>query len=230
MKKMKKIAATLLCLGVAISTLCACSSTGNSGEQPVEEPTTKQTEAVTEVPETTTEAPTTTTEETTEAAAEGKIIPLWNSMTVDDSGLTINQLLSDTPPADWFQMDFVGGIGRYWFWAQTDHKVNGSNLYHLELPMCPKGVVVSDPMGDGAEYNVEIYFVAISDEAVSTHFEVEGSSVSLQFLPLYYDTGKKCVVGYWMNAGATTLVECYWSQEIGDYVMQSVEDPSVYGF
>ena len=33
-----------------------------------------------------------------------------------------------------------------------------------------------------------------------------------------------------MNGGATTLVECYWSDEMGDLDMFSVEDPSIYGF
>ena len=86
MKKMKKIAATLLCLGVAISTLCACSSTSNGGEQPVEEPTTKQTEAVTETTETTTEL---TESETTESETqEGDVIielfePVGNIRTED---------------------------------------------------------------------------------------------------------------------------------------------------
>lgn len=60
MKKMNKVAAALICLVLAISTLCGCSSTSSGGEQPaVEEPTTKQTEAVTEPTETTTEATTT---------------------------------------------------------------------------------------------------------------------------------------------------------------------------
>ena len=72
MKKMKKIAATLLCLGVAISTLCACSSTDNGGEQPAEETTTKQTEAVTEATEPTIEL---TESETTEAETpEGDVV------------------------------------------------------------------------------------------------------------------------------------------------------------
>ena len=74
-----KIAATLLCLGLAIGTLSAC-STGNSGDQPAEETTTKQTEAITETTEATAEAPVTTTEETTEAPGEDEIIPLWKML------------------------------------------------------------------------------------------------------------------------------------------------------
>lgn len=228
MKKMKKIAATTLCLGVVISTLCACSSTSSSGVQPTEEPTTKQTEAVTEVPETSTEALTTTTEETAEAATETEIIPLWNSMTVDDAGLTINQLLSDRQPADWFHMDFVGGIGRYWFWAQTDRKVNGNNLYHLDIPYT-KNIVLSDPGKEGAERNVEIYFIAASDVSVSTYFDAEGSTATTMVLPLYYNTGKKCLAGYWMNAGATTFVELYWNTYSESYLCLEPEDPSLYG-
>ena len=230
MKKMKKIAATLLCLGVAISILCACSSTSNGGEQPVEEPTTKQTEAVTEVPETTTEAPTTTTEETAEAATETEIIPLWNSMTVDGAGLTINQLLSETPPANWFQMEFMSSIGRYWGWIPTGRTINSGQLYQLEKPWNLSNIVLSDPMAENTDHNAEIYFLITSDTTSATYFEIDGSTTTEQFLPLYYNAAKKCLVGYWMNGGATTLVECYWSAEIGDFVMISVEDPSLYGF
>ena len=63
-----------------------------------------------------------------------------------------------------------------------------------------------------------------------TYFEIDGSTTTAQFLPLYYDTGKRCLVGYWMNSEETTLVESYWAAEIGDFVIISVEDPSVYGF
>ena len=74
---MKKIAATLLCLGVAISTLCACSSTSNGVNQPVEEPATKQTEAVSEATEPTKEL--TESETTEQPVPEGDvIIPLYD--------------------------------------------------------------------------------------------------------------------------------------------------------
>ena len=229
MKRMKKVAVTLLCLGLAIGTLSAC-STGNGGEQPVEETTTKQTEAVTEATEATTEAPTTTTEETTEAPVEDEIIPLWNLLTVDDSGLTINQLLSETPPVNWFQMEFMSSIGRYWGWLDTGRTINGGKLYQLEKPWNLSNIVLSDPMAENTDHNAEIYFLVTSDTTSETYFEIDGSTTTAQFLPLYYNTGKKCLVGYWMNGGATTLVESYWAAEIGDFVHMSVEDPSVYGF
>ena len=88
-----KIATILLCLGVAISTLCACSSTGNGGDQPAEETTTKQTEAVAETAETTTEL---TESETTESETqEGDVIielfePVGNIRDIDPVPLKSN--------------------------------------------------------------------------------------------------------------------------------------------
>ena len=230
-----KIAAILLCLGVAISTLCACSSTGNGGDQPVEEsskPIEEETTTVepTEEPtvEPTTET-TTTAEPTTEPAAQAEIIPLWNSMTVEGAGLTINQLLSDTPPANWFTSEFISTIGRYWYWSDTGRKVNGNTQYQLVIPG-EVNIVLSDPGTEGAERSVEIYFLAASDNSVATYFDAEGSTATTMFLPLYYNTGKKCLVGYWVNAGATTLVECYWNTYSDSYICLDVEDPSLYGF
>ena len=229
MKKMKKIAATLLCLGVAISTLCACSSTGSGGEQPAEETTTKQTEAVMEAPETTTEETTTTAEETTEAPAEAEIIPLWNKMTVDYNELTINQLLSDTPPADWFTKEFLSGIGFYWPFLSTDRKVNGNSLYQLDTSARIQDIVLCDPT-DNSDYNVEVYFLVASENSVVTYFDANGTTANAMFLPLYYNTAKKCLVGYWVNGDATTLVEFYWNGSSGGYFCLEPEDPSVYGF
>lgn len=232
MKKMMKIAAASLCLALAITTLSACSSTENtkpSTEDP--KPTEAVTETTTEVTTTTTEA-TTTEESTTEPAVQAEIIPLWNSTTVDGTGLTINQLLSETPPADWFQMEFLSSIGRYWGFSATGRKISGGELYQLELPWNLSSIVVSDSMAENTEHTIVIYFWATSETTTMTYFEIDGSASTANavFLPLYYNTGKKCLVGYWMNGGATTLVECYWSDEMGDLDMFSVEDPSLYGF
>lgn len=229
MKKMMKIAAASLCLALSITTLSACSSTENtkpSTEDP--KPTEAVTETTTEVTTTTTEA-TTTEESTTEPAVQAEIIPLWNSMTVEGAGLTINQLLSDTPPANWFTSEFISTIGRYWYWSDTGRKVNGNTQYQLVIPG-EVNIVLSDPGTEGAERSVDIYFLAASDNSVATYFDAEGSTATTMFLPLYYNTGKKCLVGYWVNAGATTLVECYWNTYSDSYICLDVEDPSLYGF
>ncbi len=236
MKKMLRFVATFTCLIMAIATLSACTA-GTGNNKPTEEPS-KPTEVVTTTPtvepteeptvEPTTE-PTTTAEPTTEPAAQAEIIPLWNSMTVEGAGLTINQLLSDTPPANWFTSEFVSTIGRYWYWADTGRKVNGNTQYQLVIPG-EVNIVLSDPGTEGVERSVEIYFLAASDNSVVTYFDAEGSTATTMFLPLYYNTGKKCLVGYWVNSGATTLVECYWNTYSDSYICLDVEDPSLYGF
>ena len=157
-----KIAAASLCLTLAVTTLCACSDSGNSN--PSEEPSITTEEEVTNAP---TAEP--TEEPSTEPEAQAEIIPLWNSMTVDDSGLTIDQLLSETPPADFFQTDFVSGIGRYWFWSRTDREVSGNTLYHLDLPMYTENIVLSDPGSENAERVVDICFISASDNSVVTY-------------------------------------------------------------
>ena len=235
MKKMMKIATASLCLALAITTFSACSSNGNNkpaeeSSKPIEEETT--TVEPTEEPTVEPTVEPTTEEPTTETSAQTEIIPLWNSTTVDGTGLTINQLLSETPPADWFQMEFLSSIGRYWGFSATGRKISGGELYQLELPWNLSSIVVSDSMTENTEHTIVIYFWATSETTTMTYFEIDGSASTANavFLPLYYNTGKKCLVGYWMNGGATTLVECYWSDEMGDLDMFSVEDPSLYGF
>ena len=237
MKKMLRFVATLICLMMAIASFSAC-TTGTGNNKPTEEPSKPTEEVVTTTPTVEpTEEPTvepsvepTTEPTTTEPAAQAENIPLWNLTTVDDAGLTINQLLSETPPANWFQMEFMSSIGRYWGWISTGRTINGGQLYQLEKPWNLSNIVLSDPMAENTDHNAEIYFLVTSDTTSETYFEIDGSTTTAQFLPLYYNTGKKCLVGYWMNGGATTLVECYWAAEIGDFVMISVEDPSLYGF
>jgi hypothetical protein len=100
MKKLNKIAAMILCLGVAISTLCACSNTGNGREQPAEETTTKQTEAVTEAPTTEeiSESETTTTVEPMDTQTDDAIIPLYDYIYAEQ----IRQMSPESVAGDFF--------------------------------------------------------------------------------------------------------------------------------
>ena len=120
-----KIAAILLCLGVAISTLCACSSTGNGGDQPAEETTTKQTEAVTEAPTTEeiSESETTTTAEPTVApSGEDVIVPLWNTY------LTDLETIKGISPDSWFY-SASETVFTYFRTASTDMTYEGVPVF-----------------------------------------------------------------------------------------------------
>lgn len=226
MKKMKKIAATLLCLGVAISILCACSSTSNGGEQPVEEPTTKQTEAVTEAP--TTEEPTESeaTEPTT-VESEGELIPLWNPV-VEATGLSIQQVFEQNPIDQWFVPgSYDTTIGMYFQPTPTGRMVNGRELYQWRKPWNAETVTLIDT-GTGNTVEAEFYFFKYDDGSSLSYIEAGGSSESLTFLPLWYDSGEYMLIGFWKNAGVWNLVKLKLFNGSVDFL--PIDDTSVYGF
>lgn len=226
MKKMNKIVATLLCLGLAISTLCGCSSTGSGGEQPADETTTKQTEAVTEAP--TTEEPTESeaTEPTT-VESEGELIPLWNPV-VEATGLTIQQVFEQNPIDQWFvPSSYDTTIGMYFQPTPTGRMVNGRELYQWRKPWNAETVTLIDT-GTGNTVEAEFYFFKYDDGSSLSYIEAGGSSESLTFLPLWYDSGEHMLIGFWKNAGVWNLVKLKLFNGSVDFL--PIDDTSVYGF
>lgn len=224
MKKMKKIAATLLCLGVAISILCSCSSTSNGGEQPVEEPTTKQTEAVTETTETTTEL---TESETTESETqEGDVIielfePVGNIRTEDPT---------------YFMSNFDTFFGSYEL-GPADIEADGHKLFQLTF----KGHNFDVSTRTGEIYNVDIYFYPneyYNTTQIYLYINGEGRPLNTFFIPLFYNQTKKCFVGYAFDEGSEAgtftvrdgLCEMYYYPSADGWVFDPVTDLSIYGF
>ena len=222
MKNMKKIAATILCLGVAISTLCACSSTGNGGDQPVEEATTKQTEAVTEAP---------TTEETTESettepdVSEGDVIiklfePVGN--------------IQDVNP-DYLKSNFDTFYGMYEL-GPADIEEDEHKLFQLTF----KGHNFDVCTQSGEIYNIDFYFYAneyYNTTQIYFYIDGEGSEMNVDFIPLFYNQTKKCFVGYIYSIGEddsfnayTGLYEMRYEPKLNTWIPESVSDPSIYGF
>ena len=226
MKRMNKIAATLLCLGLAISTLCGCSSTSSSGEQPVEETTAKQTEAVTEAP--TTEEPTESeASEPTTVESEGELIPLWNPV-VEATGLTIQQVFEQNPIDQWFVPgSYDTTIGMYFQPTPTGRMVNGRELYQWRKPWNAETVTLIDT-GTGNTVEAEFYFFKYDDGSSLSYIEAGGSSESLTFLPLWYDSGEHMLIGFWKNAGVWNLVKLKLFNGSVDFL--PIDDTSVYGF
>ena len=219
MKKMKKIAATLLCIGVAISTLCACSSTGNGGEQPVEEPTTKQTEAVTEATETTTEATTTTTEETTEAQAGDVIIYLY------DYWADVKNM-----PPEKVASDFYNTIAPYMPLSTVTEDADANmTVYRLTIDGVPQASFILGNGGDSST-EVEVYLCISTAGASTTSFNTSTGNSSIDFIPLFYNQTKKCLVGYsGYNSSNPGFSEAYWDDVLRTSITVPV-DPSLYGF
>ncbi len=227
-----KIAAILLCLGVAISTLCACSSTGDGGDQPAEETTTKQTEAVTEAPTTEeiSESETTTTAEPQQT--EGEIIPLFPASSSDQ----IHQL----GPLEFAQYsNFISLVNAYdsgkVYGTAADDNV-AAPLYTTDY--VNRSFELGYPQSNGTAITVTLYYVGpvpgmgLEDSHVfsNVYYEIEGGETGtlVNFEPLYYNSTKQCLIAYMRKAGEWSLYEIYWD---GSYfTTQPIEDLSLYGF
>ena len=224
MKRMKKIAATLLCLGVIISTLCGCSSTGTGGEQPAEETTTKQTEAVTEATKPTTEF--TESEITEPETTEGdEIIELFEP---EGNFRGVNP--------DYLKSNFDTFVSHYEL-SRADIEADGHTLYELTF----KGHNFDVSSQSGEIYNMDIYFFGNEIYNVTQiYFFINGKGTIMgaDFIPLFYNQSKHCFVGYTYTTNDETggfkaydgLYEMYYVPEANEWVREPVADLSIYGF
>ena len=227
MKKMKKIVATILCLGLAISTLCACSSTGNGGEQPdAVEPTTKQTEAITETTEVTNNTEKTaesTVVETIETISGNDIIPLWN--------LDCEEMVRQVPPENWFT-DFIDTTYIYIPLLTTDRKIGECTLFQMaDYNYNASTFLIKRSPEDEGGINAEIFFLAGPDNSSGISIEINGESTVVAFMPLFYNRSKGCLAGYMRySEGDVRFEELYWSTVLNTYMAYDDGfDPSIYG-
>lgn len=232
MKKMKKIIATLVCLVVAIATLSACTSTGNT-KPTTEDPKpteTQPTEVVTTEP-TVTEDPTiepttepSVTAEPSVSSTSNDIIPLWD--------FDVEEQVRQVDPESWFT-DFNNTTFIYIPLLTTDRKIGESTLFQLADPYfnARTFVLKRDPEDvDGT--SVEIYFLAGPDNSGAISIEINGESNVVSFMPLFYNQSKGCLAGYMRySEGDVRFVELYWSSVLGKYMAyDDTFDPSLYGF
>ena len=215
-----KIATILLCLGVAISTLCACSSTGNGGDRPAEETTTKQTEAVTEAPTTeeTTEETTTTSEPTDTQSGEDEIIYLF------DYGFT-SQIKNMDPST--IAGDFYSTIAPYMSVCEIQSS-DAATVYCLGVESVPRDTFELSNIAGTTSASVGVLLVVTNPGIVTTSFNTTEDSDSMDFVPLFYNATKHCFAGYYgYNTNNPSFREVYW--DAGLAVPVDV-DPSLYGF
>ena len=215
-----KIAAILLCLGVAISTLCACSSTGNGGDQPAEETTTKQTEAVTEAPTTEeiSESETTTTVEPTDTQSGDVIIPLYDYIYADQ----IRQMSPESVASD-----FYNTIAPYMVLGTVTEDSN-MTVYRLTIDGVPQTSFTLGNTGNNAT-EVEVYLCISTAGVSTTSFNTSTDNSSIDFIPLFYNETKKCLVGYsGYNSSNPGFSEAYWDNVLRTTITVPV-DPSLYG-
>ena len=221
MKKLNKIAAMILCLGVAISTLCACSSTGNGGDQPAEETTTKQTEAVTEAPTTEeiSESETTTTVEPTDTQSGDVIIPLYDYIYAEQ----IRQMSPESVASD-----FYNTIAPYMVLGTVTEDSN-MTVYRLTIDGVPQTSFTLGNTGNNAT-EVEVYLCISTAGVSTTSFNTSTGNSSIDFIPLFYNQTKKCLVGYsGYNSGNPAFSEAYWDDVLRTSITVPV-DSSLYGF
>ena len=223
MKRFRVLAA-LICSMMVLTSLSAC--TGNNGK-PAEE---SSVTAADTVETSSSEEPTGESSEVseTEAPDQGEVIPLWNPVTVNGTEVTINQLLVKDSLNDMFSKGFLLGVSHYWPFAGTDRKVDDSTLYQLTMPWNIQELIVTDKDGNNP-VEVNFYFYGDEGESTTTYIEAGEASEKTTFLPVWYDSSKKCVVGYYRSGGVWDLVELYWDSNAGYSSTKLVEDPSVYG-
>ena len=234
MKKMNKVAAALICLGLAISTLCGCSSTSSGGEQPaVEEPTTKQSEAVTEAPAT----EETTESETTESEIpEGDvIIPLYDEYKSNELHQMLNATFTSNDDINnlFYYTNFV-----YFFSPvdYTDRRVDDNPEFgNLNEMRSRTTFEINDPYtGTNTEIRIS-FFCEIATERLLMYAEApNGITVSVDnFVPLWYNQTQKYFVGYFKseNDGVTNYRMCTYYWHNNNWLGGDFEgDPSLYGF
>jgi hypothetical protein len=188
MKKIKKSLAVVLSLAMVITMLSACTSTGNTGEDPkptttVEDP--KPTEEVTTVtPEVEpTEEPTTVEEPTEEpvTASEDVIIEL-NCFTYDFNSDPMDLLLYEN-------------VAYMYMLEDANVEAGGTELYRIVDPDTTNLTIHGYP--DATEvYSVEGIFFTNVDSYTGVYFLVDGEYLSMpSFIPFFYNETKGCIVG-----------------------------------
>ena len=220
MKRMEKLAAALLSLVLSVSTLSACSSTGNGGgEKPVEETASKQTEAVTETTEETTKESTEETTEATETEPEKDIIKAffdsqWAEL-VRSSPAELVSYNEYKARCSIFPTDIT--LGEYEL-----KELKFRNPYNISI----------DPTCEGDETYSISFYIFDNSGSVACCYEYDGEIdyVTMFFIPLWYNETKGCFVGWTEENGEFALVELYYNPVFGDMSAYPISDMSIYGF
>ncbi len=224
MKKMKKIIATLVCLVVAIATLSGCTGNTGNNNKPTTEPTEKPTEVVTTEP-TVTEEPTTetttepTTVEPTDTQSGDVIIPLYDYIYADE----IRQMSPESVASD-----FYNTIAPYMVLGTVTEDSN-MTVYRFTIDGVPQTSFTLGNTGNNAT-EVEVYLCISTAGVSTTSFNTSTGNSSIDFIPLFYNQTKKCLVGYsGYNSGNPAFSEAYWDDVLRTSITVPV-DSSLYGF
>ena len=230
MKKIKKSLTVVLSLAMVITMLSACTSTGNTGEDPkptttVEDPKPTEEVVTTTEPEVEpTEGPTVTEEPTEEPVpvSEEDVIIELNCFTYDFNNSDPMDLLLYENAAYMYMLE------------DANVEAGGTELYRIVDPDTTNLTIHGYP--DATEvYSVDGVFFTNVDSYTGVYFLVDGEYLSMpSFIPFFYNETKGCIVGLDISTEYSetrdALAELRYLPEFGELGLSRVEDPSIYGF
>jgi hypothetical protein len=231
-KRFKKVVVMVICFVMATAILSACNgNTGNTEDKPTSTtPTEKPTEVVTTEPTATeeptvTEAPTTepTTEPTTtvEQQTQDVIIPLFDAPYESE--------VRQVAPEQW-NSNYEQTYACYFPLISTGNTVGDATIYQFADSNYAARETFTLSNGAGVTTEVAVYLCVRENGASTISFEANVSTDSIDFVPLFYNQTKQCLVGYsGYNTDNPGFREVYWDNVINITIPTDV-DPALYGF
>lgn len=230
MKKIKKSLAVVLCLAMVITTLSACTSTGNTGgsSNPTEAP--KPTEEVvttTEpVVEPTEEPDVTVTEEPTEATTE----PVQAE---EDVIIRLNDTPFNLSSKDPSTLEEWETFRIYYTLVDANTEYLGHSLFRLDAVDTTGWTITCYP-DTTQSCSLDILFTDQDGSYTQVYYLVDGEYKGrVSFIPFFYNETRGTIVGMDYHAEyaspADALYEMYYNPDFGQVQLVHVEDPSPYG-
>lgn len=216
---MKKRALAIVLVASMLMTACSTAKETTKGSD-LTTVVSSNSETEAETTENTAEA-----EKTTEQK-EDTIIPLFEAPYIDD--------VKKVSPEKW-STDYKNTYALYYTLISTGRttgdKDHPTTIYQLsDSNYQPRATfILSEPGSEPVEVSV---YICVNEKNGSSvvSFEANGKTDAIDFVPLFYNQTKQCLVGY--SGYATNnpgFREVYWSKTLNITVPTDV-DPSVYGF
>ncbi len=216
-KRFKKVVVMVICFVMATAILSACNgNTGNTEDKPTSTtPTEKPTEVVTTEPTAT--EPTTTVEQQTQDV----IIPLFDAPYESE--------VRQVAPEQW-NLNYEQTYACYFPLISTGNTVGDATIYQFADSNYAARETFTLSNGAGATTEVAVYLCVRENGASAISFEANGSTDSIDFVPLFYNQTKQCLVGYsGYNTDNPGFREVYWDNVI-NFTIPTDVDPALYGF
>ena len=228
MKKIKKsLAVVLLSLAMVITTLSACTSTGNTGGSDPK-PTTTEAPQPTEVVTTTEVEPTeepVVTEEPTEATTE----PVQAE---EDVIIRLNDTPFNLSSKDPSTLEEWETFRIYYTLVDANTEYLGHTLFRLDAVDTTGWTITCYP-DTTQSCSLDILFTDQDGVYTQVYYLVDGEYKGrVSFIPFFYNETRGTIVGMDYHAEyaspADALYEMYYNPDFGQVQLVHVEDPSPY--